>query len=165
MIWHKNLLLLIILHFGLSACVSVSLPRSKPTKAQGVRWQSPSAPFQSLRDEVSDESWISSKTGNTISFLSECNAQSDRSLEALQNESLTVLSKMKVIQEKAMEYNGRRALWTEAQGEVDGIPVRISLVTLKKNDCDYSLTYSGLEKSFDKEKSHFEKFVEKFEAP
>lgn len=165
MMCRMNLLKLLILPALLSGCVSVSLPTSKSSKAKDVKWNAPAAPFENLNDTAIDQAWMSRKTGNTISYLSECSSTMDRSLESLQSEALNVLTKLQVQEEKSLDYNGRRALFVTARGEVDGVPVKMSLLTLKKNDCNYSLTYSGLEKTFDSETSFFQKFLDSFEAP
>ncbi|MBX3039490.1 MAG: hypothetical protein KF789_02130 [Bdellovibrionaceae bacterium] len=160
-----NLLKLLILSAILSGCVSVSLPSAKSSKAKGVKWNAPASPFENLNDTAIDQAWMSKKTGNTISYLSECSSTADRSLESLQSEALNVLTKLQVQEEKNLDFNGRRALLVTARGEVDGVAVKMSLLTLKKNDCNYSLTYSGLEKTFDAETSFFQKFLDSFEAP
>lgn len=149
----------------ISGCVSVSLPSSKSHRAEGIQWQSPSAPFEELKDASADQAWMSKKTGNTISFLSECGANGDRSLELLQSEALQALNSAEVLHQELKEYNRRQALFSTAQGKVDGIPVKVRLVTLKKNECNYTITFSGLEKNFESELAFFSSFIEKFEAP
>lgn len=160
-----NLLKLLIPAVILSGCVSVSLPTTKSSKAKGVKWSAPASPFENLEDSAIDRAWMSRRTGNTISYLSECSSGADRSLESLQSEALNVLTKLEVQEEKAIDYNGRRALLVTARGDVDGVPVKMSLLTLKKNDCNYSISYSGLEKTFDAETAHFRSFLDSFEAP
>lgn len=165
MICNMNRWNIIFLLLFLSGCVSVSLPTSTTAKATGVRLSAPNKPFNKLDEAALDQAWMSSKTGNAISYLSECGPSTDRTLEVLQAESLNVLSKLKVEEERNFDFNGRKAMWATASGEVDGVPVKMSLVTLKKNNCNYSLTYSGLEKNFSSEQSHFKSFVDSFEAP
>lgn len=143
----------------------MSLKAPKTTKASGMKWQAPASPFQALSDSSVDVAWLSEKTGNTISVLSECQAPTDRSLETLQSESLSLLSKLEKIEEQSLDFNGRRALRTKARGEVDGIPVMISVVTLKKNGCNYSLSFTGVSRNHGQETEVFERFLQSFEAP
>lgn len=124
----------------------------------------PPAPFQSLSTAEADQAWINSKNGHIISYLSDCDGKIDPSLEQLQSEGLNVLQKMKVTEEKRFSYNGREAISAIAQGEVDGVPVKMKLVTLKKNDCNYSLAYTAVAKTFESDLGHFERFVQDFKA-
>jgi hypothetical protein len=135
------------------------------TPAKDVQFQVPEKPFQEIKVLTADKAWLSAETGNTISFLSECNGNVDPTLEQLQNESLTVLDKLKILQAKNLEFNGREALRTEAQGEVDGVPVKMELLIFKKNNCNYTLSFGGVLKRFNTEKKYFDKFTESFKAP
>ncbi|MGZ3798128.1 MAG: hypothetical protein ACXVB1_17280, partial [Pseudobdellovibrionaceae bacterium] len=108
---------------------------------------------------------LSAKTGNTISFLSDCNGNVDPTLEQLENESLAVLDKLKILETKNFNFNGREGLRTQAQGEVDGVPVQTELIVFKKNNCNYTLSYGGVLKSFSLEKKYFDIFIESFKAP
>ncbi len=158
-------LILIGLMFCMGACVSVKLPSSTGTPAKDVEYNSPKKPFHEIKVLAGDKAWLSSKTGNTISFLSDCNGTVDPSLQQLQSESLVVLDKLKILQTKNFDFNGREALLTQAQGEVDGIPVKTELIVFKKNNCNYTLSFGGILNNFDDEKKYFDSFSESFKAP
>lgn len=157
---------ILILGFGLiSSCVNVSLPSGSGKKAERVRFEPPSAPFRVLNTPEADRAWVSDKTGNTISFLSDCEGRLDPSLKQLQSESLNVLTKLKIDDEKTFLYNGREALQATATGEVDGVAIRMKLLVLKKNDCNYTLTYTAVPKTFAEEIRAFDGFTKEFRAP
>lgn len=147
-----------------AACVSVKIPTSTGTRATGVKAEPPPAPYEEIKGSSADKAWLSSKTGNTISYLSDCNA-GDPTLQQLETESLMGLTKLKVLESKTTTFNGREALSTQAQGEVDGVSVKTELIVFKKNNCNYTLSYGGLLKNFDKERTAFAKFLEGFRAP
>lgn len=160
----KQLLSVLIL-FIFTGCVSVSLPSADLKRAKDVHFSEPKAPFKPLKESLADKAWISTATNNTISYLSNCNTNSDTSIEQMRNDSITVLDKVHIQEEKNIDYNGRVALLTNAIGEVDGIAVQIKILIFKKNNCSYTLTYSGTKKRFTKEGQFFDSFVESFKAP
>lgn len=147
------------------ACVSVKIPTGSGTPAKDIKFDKPASPYEEIKVISGDRAWLSSKTGNTISFLSDCNGSSDPTLQQLESEPLGVLDKLKIIETKTITYNGREALNTEAQGEVDGVAVKTTLLVFKKNNCNYTLSYGGLLKNFENEKKHFQTFAENFKAP
>jgi len=148
-----------------SSCVSVKLPTAAGTPAEDVVYSEPPAPFSEIKLSSGDKAWLSSATGNTLSFLSDCHGRTDPTLEQLASEPLAALEKLKILSSRQTPYNGREAQITEAQGEMDGVPVKTLLLVFKKNNCNYTLSYGGLSKNFDTEKKYFEKFTESFKAP
>ncbi|MES2854684.1 MAG: hypothetical protein V4692_02420, partial [Bdellovibrionota bacterium] len=69
-----------------SGCVSVKLDTKTATKARDVKFQEPAAPFQELTNPAADKAWQNKDNGNTISYLSTCNEQSDPALEMVARE-------------------------------------------------------------------------------
>lgn len=148
----------------LGACVSVQLPGGKSTPAEDVEYAAPAAPYKLISTNSADRAWLSASTGNTISFLSECGAN-DPSLQQMETETLSALNSLKIIETKDLSFNGRAARQTVAQGKVDGVPVQILVIIFKKNGCNYTLSYGGIEKNFQVEAAAFESFKQSFKAP
>jgi hypothetical protein len=146
-------------------CVSVNLPKSSGVKAEKVAYRAPASPFSEINSENADQAWISEKKGNTISYLSDCNNPVDPPLAQIEAETLAVLSDLKILNTERINFNSREALQTLAQGQVDGVVVRMKLVTFKKNSCSYTLVYGGLKRNFDSEMGHFDNFIKGFRAP
>ncbi len=149
----------------LQGCVSVNLPKQTGHKAEKVSYREPASPFSEIKSENADQAWISEKKGNTISYLSDCNNPVDPPLTQIESETLAVLNDLKILNTERINFNSRQALQTLAQGEIDGVVVRMKLVTFKKNNCSYSLVYGGLKKNFDSELPHFDSFLKGFKAP
>lgn len=147
-----------------TTCVSVKIPTGSGSRATEVKFAEPEKPFQEISNAAADRAWLSKVTGNTISYVSDCNGSSDPSLQQLENESLGVLNKLNVIETKTLDFNGRDARSTVAEGEVDGVSVKTALVIFKKNGCNYTLTYGGVRKSFETEKRYFDRFTQNFHA-
>lgn len=160
----SNLLLMSAGALAIIACISVKIPTGKGTTAKDVVYQAPSKPYEDIKNAAADKAWISGATGNTISYLSECNGSADPSLQQLENEMLTVLNKLKIVETKELEFNGRDARSTIAEGELDGVPVKTELLIFKKNGCNFTLSYGGVLKNFNQERKHFQQFTQNFNA-
>lgn len=159
----KNIFVVCILSALVVSCVSVNLPGRKSVPAKGVEFSSPASPFKSIDAANSDKAWLSSSTGNTISFVSDCGG-ADPSLQQMETESLAALSNLDVKSDTLM-FNGREARQSVATGTVDGIAVQLALLVFKKNNCNYTLSYGGVQKQFAAEQKHFEDFKAQFKAP
>ena len=161
----RNQLVVCFLSLTLTTCVSVQLPGGKSEPAKGVNLQVPSSPFKEIQSPQIDKSWQSTKTGNTISYFSTCGSSADPSLESLESDALNALNKMEVQSSDEVSFNGRSALQSLAKGHLDGVPVQISVLVFKKNNCNYTLTYGGIEQNFNTEVNVFESFKNSFKAP
>jgi hypothetical protein len=161
----RQLLFILFLTTPFLGCVSVKLAGTKPEKAQGIVFSAPDKPFVNQDNKSADYAWISKTSGNTIAILSDCSSQTDSPLSSLESDTLSVFSDPKINKTTERQYNGRIALFTSAEGFIDGVPMHISLVTLKKNGCDFTLSFFGRKQFKDTEVSAFEKFVKEFKAP
>lgn len=161
----RNHTLVFAMSLLLGSCISVQLPGGKATSAQDVEYKAPPAPYKDIATSKSDKAWISSETGNTLSYLSECSVANEPSLQQMENESLSAMTHVQVLKMEEITFNGRAARLSVTKGSVDGVPVQISLLVFKKNGCNYTLSYGGLEKNFSHEEKFFDSFKESFKAP
>ena len=90
----------------LSNCVSVSLQKNELEPAKNVGYQIPLAPYEEIKLKSADKTWISKTTGNTLSFLSDCQKNSDPTLEQMLSDSVSVLDGLKISDNKELPYNG-----------------------------------------------------------
>lgn len=148
-----------------ASCVSVNLKSNAPTKSEGYHFTAPSRSFVKLKSEQADHAWQNQKTGNTIAVLSECSESRDPSLITLESETIQAMNNTEVLQTKESQFQGRASRRSLAQGSLDGIAVKMDILTFKKNACAYTLTYMGRSSVFDSEKSAFEDFVKGFQVP
>ncbi len=157
--------LICILALFASACVSVELPSSKSRKSTDMIYKAPAAPFEELKSDSADKVWLSTRTGNTISFLSECENSADPSLKQLETDSFSALGSPEIESTAHMSFNGREALQSTATGSVDGVAIKLKLLVFKKNNCSYTLSYGGVAKNFSFELKHFDEFTQGFKVP
>lgn len=149
---------------SLSSCISIGVSKD-PIPAKNIEFKAPESPFVEQKSKTGDKVWISKKSGNTISYLSDCSPSSDLSIDNLENETLSGIEKLEIISTKELNYNQRLAKETIASGLVDGVKIKIQVITLKKNSCNYNLIYAGKTSSFASEESAFANFKESFKAP
>ncbi|MNT62031.1 hypothetical protein D3C72_1997190 [compost metagenome] len=70
-----------------------------------------------------------------------------------------------MLSSEVTQFNGREAQRTIATGDIDGVPVKLSLMIFKKNNCNYTLSYGGVAKEFVREDRYFDEFLKSFKAP
>ncbi len=148
----------------LSSCLSVSLT-PKMSKSEDVRFVPPGGSFEQIKSPGADEAWQDKKLGNSISYLSSCNDPTDPSLESIEKDMLSSLDSSKIAATSQAFFDGRESRKTQAEGNVDGIPTKIEILTFKKNSCLYSVSYVSITKNFDQDLAIFNKFLEGFKAP
>lgn len=160
---HQFLLLLLCLPF-LKSCITIGGSK-EPQPAKNLEFKVPGSPFSDLKSKTGDKTWISSKTNNIISYISDCTPTQDPTLDQLEQDALSSLDKPEIKQRDEFNYNQRLGRNTVAQGLVDGVKVKINVISFKKNTCSYNLIYGGVADRFDTESQEFKLFVENFRAP
>lgn len=148
----------------LSSCISVKVPFEASTKADNVNYKNPDEPFSTLDTDAADSAWISDKTGNTISFLSECKDQKEK-LEDVAQESVKAIEKLRILKKQKIEISQQEAFEIIATGIVNESRIKTIVTTVKNNKCVFTLSYGGLEKNFNEELAYYEKFKRGFKVP
>jgi len=154
-----------IMMLNLGGCVSVELGGGKVTHATGVHFSSPNGNFQKASSDNVDQIWRNPKNGNAISFLSECGDNSDPSLQTIEQGVLSGLYPYSYESQKDITYENRAARRVLVKGVVDGVPTLVDLLTFKRNNCLYILSYVGLEQHHVEDQKAYEEFIKGFHAP
>jgi hypothetical protein len=149
--------------FAVSGCISVNLNKDTP-KSKGLSVSAPASPFRDISLPAADRAWKSDRTGSTISYFSGCQS-SLTSPERLRDDALASLPSAKVIDSQSLEFDGREALRSSAEGKVEGVPVKLSLLTYQKNGCRYTLSFVARASVYSQELSMFDGFIKGFSAP
>lgn len=163
---HYILFFALALAFSLAGCVSVKLGTGAVKKSEDIKFKDVESPFKNITSthEKMDRAWQSSKTGNTIGFISECGGPTTP-LATLENDVLSNVESLKIVSTERKLFNERESLNTWASGQVDGIPIQIKSVIFRKGECSYTITYMGRSKHFENEIAQFDKFLDGFVAP
>ena len=153
-----------LIMFGFVACVSVNLT-PKMSKSDDVKFDAPGSGFEKIKSQGADAAWQDKKLGNSISFLSSCNDPADPPLEIIEKDMLASFDTVKVLNTSLAFFDGRESRKSQAQGSIDGIQTTVEILTFKKNNCIYSISYVAVSKNFNVDLSVFHTFLESFKAP
>ncbi|MFN8792195.1 MAG: hypothetical protein ACK5Y2_12140 [Bdellovibrionales bacterium] len=160
----NHVLIGVFMTFFLSSCISVKVPFEANSKASNVSFQNPSSPYIPLETEIADSAWISERTANTISYLSECKSQ-NADLEAIAMDTIKGIDRVKVEKRESQQVSGHPALEIIAVGTVDRSPVKIAVTTVRHGNCVVNISYGGLLKHFSQELGHYQDFKKGFRIP
>jgi hypothetical protein len=100
--------------------------------------------------------------GGTIAASSLCAGGEDVPLDVLTNHLLFGVERQTEHRRISMTLDGRAALRTQLGGEVDGVPVELDLVVLKKDGCTYDLQLIATAPQIARCQAEFEAFVQGF---
>ncbi|HEX5037357.1 MAG TPA: hypothetical protein VFX30_09395 [bacterium] len=88
----------------------------------------------------------------------------DAPLNRLAAEMFQRLQKPKIRSEKNVTLDGRSAVRMDGGGAIDGVPLEMSVVVMKKNFCLYDFIYFAPPQTFSQGKRDFEEFLNGFET-
>ncbi len=159
------LIVLISLLFGSLSCISFSPSKAEKRIAKGVVFATPKNPYVEFHLESADHAWQNPQTGNTISYMSNCDGSGDQSLETLFDSSIEGIDNLKITDQRKTPFNLREALETSLLGKVDGVGIQARLIIFKKNNCTFNLSYIGSLSSYMKGYGDFANFVKEFKVP
>lgn len=154
-------ILLMIIFLLNTSCVSVGIESPTIEKAESVSYKEPKN-FVRFEQEPLDAAWKNSKNGNTISYLSECNGHSDPTYETIREGILSGLRDVNIEKQEMRKFNNRQAFISIVSGSVDGIPTKLKIIILKKDNCIFVITYVGLNPFYDEDEKTFNNFIEGF---
>jgi len=157
-------LLLVLL--GVSAgCSRLHYANHVLTKP-GVRYRIGELPSGWQRVSLSDNdlafSW--NDTGHALAVNSTCEGHDDPSLEVLTRHLLMGFTEQQEVSREAVMLDGREALRSRHQAKMDGVPVELLLLVLKKDNCVYDFTYVAPQGHFEEHESDFDALVSGFHA-
>ena len=155
----------LILCAGMISCVSVDIKPKAPKKSKVYKYAEPKKPFAEMDSDQADHAWQNPKTGNTIAVLTECSETRDPSLVSIEGDTINALTNPNKLKSDSIQFADRGGLRTLVEGQVDGVNVKMDVVTFKKNSCSYTLSYIGRSKNFEKDQSSFEDFLKGYQVP
>jgi hypothetical protein len=100
--------------------------------------------------------------GGTILAHATCEPRGDASLDVLTNHLLFGIEEAREQSRTPLSLDGRRALRTRVDGALDGVPIALDLVVLKKDSCTYDLELASSPEVFARRQPDFERFFTGF---
>jgi hypothetical protein len=123
--------------------------------------------WQAVQPEVSDGSdsfaFRKADSGTTVGGTGRCGKDADDvPLEALTQHLTIGFTNRQLIKQEPFTLDGRAALRTELTAALDGVPVHLISVVIKKNSCVYDFWWIDPRSSMDS--AEFDRFVSGFRA-
>jgi len=154
-------LLIIALPFLTVSCVSSILKEKAPTFSKDIQFKDPQSAFTKVNLSVYP-AWKSSKTGNVISVVSDCNENDVASLSTLHQLITGSIEDAKTIKQEQLTFKDKPALMYVTEGQLDGQPIAIRSISFKRKGCGYVSSLSGKPGSLETDLSTFNSFNESF---
>ncbi len=103
------------------------------------------------------------ETGAYLSANSTCNRYEDSPLRRLAENLLWGLTEQNRLRESVIPFAGREAFEMELTGKLDGVPIQLYVLVLKKDRCIFDFSCAARPDRFDPVRESCEKFVKGFE--
>jgi len=109
----------------------------------GVRYRVGALPpgWSRVKLSENDLAWYTEDTGHALSVNSTCREHDDASLEVLTRHLLDGFTERQALTQRTEVVDEREALRSHYQAKLDGVPVELLLLVLKKDRCVYDFTY------------------------
>ncbi|MBL0698391.1 hypothetical protein [Comamonas sp. JC664] len=91
--------------------------------------------------EDNDLAFAEAGTGRAISVNATCKGHDDPSLQVLTRHLLAGFTDRQEVSARTFPMDGREALRSRYLAKMDGVPVQLELVVLKKDTCVFDFTY------------------------
>jgi hypothetical protein len=108
-----------------------------------------------------DVAFVSADATDSLAINATCVDHDDPSLEVLTRHLLMGFSGREIVSQALEPLDGREALRTHVRALLDGVPVELILVVMKKDGCVYDFTWVGRP---DASESVFEQVLTHFHA-
>jgi hypothetical protein len=123
-----------------------------------------SVEWRPLDVESNDVAYIANDSPHSVAINATCTPDGDASLEVLTQHLLIGFTDRELVGEEAAPMDGRDSLRSHYRAKLDGVPVEMLLVVLKKDGCVYDFTYLSPPGRFDEKRKSFERVLSQFHA-
>lgn len=120
----------------ISGC-SIMIGNDSPESAKGSQYKIHfnSENWKEKEDQRSDYIWENVRDGRILMSNSFCNEFQDQPLEALATKTFKMVNEYRPDKQGYTTFNDREAFRMEGTGSVDGVPVYITLLNTRRNNC------------------------------
>lgn len=128
----------------------------------GYRVGAMPAPWRQLKVEDNDLGYFIDATGHTMAVNATCEGHQDPPLEVLTRHLLMGFTEQQLRAQSHQPVDGREALRSRYGAKLDGVPVELLLVVLKKDGCVYDFSYIAPPALFERHAADFDRLVSGF---
>ncbi|WP_338872096.1 hypothetical protein [Myxococcus stipitatus] len=138
----QRMTLLLVLLAAVGGCHRVTFEDSVLSKPE-VRYRVGELPkgWRRVWLEDNDLAFSETGTGRALSVNATCKGHDDPSLQVLTRHLLMGFTERQEVSQRLMALDGREALRSRYLAKMDGVPVELELVVLKKDNCVFDFTY------------------------
>ncbi|WP_255207963.1 MULTISPECIES: hypothetical protein [unclassified Myxococcus] len=157
-------LLCVLVVMPLTGCHRTTFEDSVLTKP-AVRYRIGELPayWRQVRLEDNDLAFAEVGTGRALSVNATCKGHDDPSLQVLTRHLLAGFTDRREVSEQRIPMDGREALRSRYLAKLDGVPVQLELVVLKKDNCVFDFTYVAPPGLADERMADFDALLAGFE--
>ena len=150
----------------LGACAGVGQLTHGVYSKGSVRYRIGELPagWQQVRLEGNDLAFLSKGSGHSLAINATCEDTDDPTLPVLTRHLLMGFTARTTLDEQTVTLDGREGLRSHVTARLDGVPVELLLLVLKKNGCVYDFTYLSPQGKFEEQRSAFEGLVAGFQV-
>ena len=132
----------------------------------GVRYRvgELSRSWRALEVESNDVAYVSNDSPHSLAVNSTCAPTGDAPLRVLTQHLLMGFTERELVSEEPHALDGRDSLRSRYRAKLDGVPVEMMLVVMKKNGCVYDFTYLSPPGRFDEKLESFKRVLAEFHA-
>ncbi|MDP8254320.1 MAG: hypothetical protein P9M14_01090 [Candidatus Alcyoniella australis] len=120
--------------------------------------------WQRYRLPDADHVYINRANGSSILANATCEIENRIPLVALTNHLLVDFTHRVIVKQEELVIDGRTALRTELQAQLDGAPIQICIYVVQIDSCIYDLCFAAHPDYFADQLVEFEEFVTDFHA-
>ena len=132
----------------------------------GVRYalRPPSGGWKPVSLDENDLAWISTTSEHSLAVDSTCARDEDAPLNVLTNHLLMGFTERDLIDQRMERIDGREALRSRYAAKLDGVPVELELVVMKKDGCVYDFVYLSPPGRAAEKRADFDRLVQEFKT-
>lgn len=120
--------------------------------------------WERVKVSSNDLAWFVEGTGHALQVNSSCKGQQDAPLDVLTRHLLMGFTDRHEVEQQKVVVDEREALRSRFVARMDGVPVDLLFVVLKKDDCVYDFSYVSPLGRFEERLMDFESLVHGFRA-
>jgi hypothetical protein len=152
---------------ALAACSGVKVRQGSQagevvTERTRYRFGEPGSDWRRVSLGDVDVSWVRDSSGHTLAVSSTCADYTEASLTALRRQQMVGFTAAERVEEHEEMVDGRAALFSRWRAKLDGVPVELGLVTLKKDGCIYDFTYTSPRGAYDDQSQALTRLLQGF---
>jgi hypothetical protein len=161
----RHILPLLVLGAVAGGCRRVRFEDQVLTRPD-VRYQVGELPSDWRRVRLSDNdlAFFLDDTGQALAVNATCRGHDDPPLEVLTRHLMMGFTERERVSQERVMLDGREALRSRYRAKMDGVPVELMLVVLKKDNCVYDFSYVAPPERFEERLGDFEVWVGGFHA-